>query len=202
MWRLTLTELSHSYGLKPVFGPLRFDADIRRFGISGANGAGKSTLMSILAGLLEPASGSVRWSRDSEPVEPAHIRRHLGFAAPYLGIYPELTVRENLDFVASLRGLALSAVDDASERMGMRGFLAQRAGACSSGQQQRLRLATAILHLPELLFLDEPGTNLDAAGLATLAELVRDWPGAVVIASNQPDELAWCQETLHVGRGT
>lgn len=198
MWRLTLSGLSHSFGPKPVFGPLGFDADVSRLGISGANGAGKSTLMRILAGLMEPASGSMQWTRDGIPVEPADIRLHLGFAAPYLGVYPELSVRENLELVAALRGLGPTAVDTAAERLGMTGFMDQRAGACSSGQQQRLRLATAIVHTPRLLFLDEPGTNLDATGFDTVAALVRDWPGSVVVASNQPDELSWCMERLTV----
>jgi ABC-type multidrug transport system ATPase subunit len=202
MWRLTLSELTHSFGTKAVFRPIRFDAEIRRLGISGANGAGKSTLMRIMAGLLEPTSGSVAWSHGSESVAQADIRLHLGFSAPYLGIYPELSVRENLEFVASLRGLGSDAVNAASARLGMDDFMHQRAGSCSSGQQQRLRLATAIVHSPSLLFLDEPGTNLDAAGFETVAALVRDWPGSVVVASNQPEELSWCLETLYVGRGT
>ncbi|MEN9840139.1 MAG: hypothetical protein RL177_1618 [Bacteroidota bacterium] len=200
MWRLTLSELSHSFGPKPVFGPLGFDAEVNRLGISGANGAGKSTLMRILAGLMDPASGSMTWTRTGVPIEPADIRHHLGFSAPYLGIYPELSVRENLTLVASLRGLGSAEVESAAERLGMAGFMDQRAGACSSGQQQRLRLATAIVHSPSLLFLDEPGTNLDATGFDTVAALVRDWPGAVVVASNQADELSWCLETLTVDR--
>lgn len=200
MWRLTLSELTHSFGTKAVFGPIRFDAEVRRLGISGANGAGKSTLMRILAGLMDPASGSVAWFHGSSPVAQADIRKQLGFSAPYLGIYPELSVRENLEFVASLRGLGSEAVHTASARLGMDGFMDQRAGSCSSGQQQRLRLATAIAHAPSLLFLDEPGTNLDAAGFDTVAALVRDWPGAVIIASNQPDELGWCSDTLNVDR--
>jgi energy-coupling factor transporter ATP-binding protein EcfA2 len=61
-------------------------------------------------------------------------------------------------------------------------------------------LATAIVHSPSLLFLDEPGTNLDATGFDTVAALVRDWPGAVVVATNQADELSWCLETLTVDR--
>jgi ABC-type multidrug transport system ATPase subunit len=198
MWRLTLSELSHSFGPKAVFGPIRFDADITRLGISGANGAGKSTLMRILAGLMDPASGTMSWTRDGMTIEPAAIRHDLGFAAPYLGIYPELSVRENLDFVASLRGLGSEAVLSAADRLGMTDFLHQTAGACSSGQQQRLRLATAIVHSPSLLFLDEPGTNLDAAGFDTVAALVREWRGAVVVASNQADELSWCMERLTV----
>jgi ABC-2 type transport system ATP-binding protein len=156
--------------------------------------------MRILAGLMEPASGSIAWSHHEEPVDVSDIRQHLGFSAPYLGIYPELSVRENLEFVASLRGLGSDSVSIASVRLGMEPFLDQRAGSCSSGQQQRLRLATSIVHSPSLLFLDEPGTNLDAAGFETVAALVRDWPGAVVVASNQPDELEWCSDTLTVDR--
>ncbi len=198
MWRLTISKLTHSFGSKPVFEPLEFDADIRRLGISGANGAGKSTLMRILAGLMEPSSGTFAWTKDEVSVVPADIRHNLGFSAPYLGIYPELTVRENLDFVASLRGLGAPEVATAAERLGMSDFMEQRAGSCSSGQQQRLRLATSIVHSPGLLFLDEPGTNLDISGFDTVAALVRDWPGSVVLASNQSDELSWCLERLTV----
>jgi ABC-type multidrug transport system ATPase subunit len=198
MWRITLSKLTHSFGPKAVFGPLSLDADLTRLGIAGANGAGKSTLLRILAGLMEAESGSITWTKNRQPVELADIRHHLGFSAPYLGLYSELSVRENLVFVASLRGLGAEAVDAAAERLGMTGFMDQRAGSCSSGQQQRLRLATAIVHQPSLLFLDEPGTNLDATGFDTVAVLVRDWPGAVVVASNQPEELEWCSDTLTV----
>lgn len=198
MWRITLSKLTHSFGPKAVFGPLSLDADLTRLGIAGANGAGKSTLLRILAGLMEPESGSISWTKNMQPVELADIRHHLGFSAPYLGLYSELSVRENLAFVASLRGLGAEAVNAAAERLGMTEFMEQRAGSCSSGQQQRLRLATAIVHQPSLLFLDEPGTNLDASGFDTVSELVREWPGAVIVASNQPDELSWCRERLTV----
>lgn len=202
MWQITLSELSHSFGSKAVFGPLSYAAPVTRLGVAGANGAGKSTLMRILAGLMEPESGSVSWFKDEELIATDHIRQDLGFCAPYLGVYPELSVRENLEFVASLRGLGSDAVADACDRLGMREFMDQRTGACSSGQQQRLRLATAIVHAPSLLFLDEPATNLDATGFDTVAALVRDWPGSVVVASNQADELLWCRETINIGRGT
>ncbi len=202
MWRLKLTNLTHSYGRHPVFPPIHFDADVSRLGISGPNGAGKSTLMSILAGLIEPSHGSVFWAENSHPVSMTDLRARIGFAGPYLGLYTELTVRENLRFICDLHGLDAACIDSVAEQLEIMTALDQRVGACSSGQQQRVRLATSIIHQPKVLFLDEPGTNLDESGLAIVASIVSDWPGPVVIASNQPTELEWCHETLYVGLET
>jgi len=202
MWRLKLSNLTHSYGRNLVFAPIHFDADVSRLGISGPNGAGKSTLMSILGGLIEPSQGSVSWNEHQTPMSMSDLRSKIGFAGPYLGLYTDLTVRENLKFICDLHGLDAARIETLAARLEFSSVLDQRVGACSSGQQQRVRLATAIIHQPTLLFLDEPGTNLDETGLAIVASIVRDWPGPVVIASNQPTELAWCKETLYVGRET
>lgn len=199
MWRLKLTDLTHSYGRHPVFDPIRFDADVHRLGISGPNGAGKSTLMAILSGLIEPSQGFVAWTASGTSVSMSDFRSVIGFAGPYLGLYPELTVRENLRFIVDLHGLDADRIDSLATQLEFRPVLDQRVGACSSGQQQRVRLATSIIHQPTVLFLDEPGTNLDESGLAIVASIVRDWPGPVIIASNQPAELAWCSQTLTVG---
>ncbi len=199
MWRLKLTDLTHSYARKPVFAPINVDADVSRLGISGPNGAGKSTLMAILAGLIEPSQGSVAWTEKNIDVSMPDLRFKIGFAGPYLGLYTELTVRENLRFICDLHGLDVDRIEPLATQLEFESALDQRVGACSSGQQQRVRLATSIIHQPTVLFLDEPGTNLDESGLAIVATIVRDWPGPVIIASNQPAELDWCQETLTVG---
>jgi heme exporter protein A len=202
MWRLKLTDLTHSYGRQSVFAPIHFDADVTRLGISGPNGAGKSTLMSILAGLIEPSQGSITWTEKGLAVSMHELRSKIGFAGPYLGLYTELTVRENLRFICDLHGLDVARIETVAAQLEFDSVLDQRVGACSSGQQQRVRLATSFIHQPAMLFLDEPGTNLDESGLSIVASIVRDWSGPVIIASNQPSELAWCQDTLYVGRET
>jgi len=150
--------------------------------VTGPNGSGKSTLLRCLAGLLAPDAGSIEYREDDRPLDTAERRRRVGFVAPDLAFYGELTVRENLAFFARLRrveparGLALlDRVGLPAERM---------AGTLSSGMRQRLRWAWALLHRPRLLLLDEPFQNFDAPGESAvrglLAEHLADGGMAVV----------------------
>jgi ABC-type multidrug transport system ATPase subunit len=195
-----MTDIRHSYGHRAVLDGVGFSGRLGVMGIGGANGSGKSTLLDIAAGRIRPTSGSVSWtSSEGDVVPAASIRTRAGYCAPTLGLYPELTVRENLDLVCRLRGADARAVDEWMDRFQVGHVARQPVGHCSTGQQQRTRLATAFLHRPSLVFLDEPGSNLDAAGLAVLSELIGCGAYAVVLASNDPAELAWCGETVTVG---
>jgi len=196
-----MNEIRHSYGHRAVLGGVGFSGRLGVMGIAGANGSGKSTLLDILAGRIRPSSGSLSWiSAEGEVISASAIRTRAGYCAPTLGLYPELTVRENLDLVARLRGSDAAAVTEWLDRFQITHVASQPVGNCSTGQQQRTRLATAFLHRPSLVFLDEPGTNLDSAGLLVLSELIRSGSHSIVLASNDPAELAWCGETVTVGR--
>ena len=155
------------------FGPLRVfsgvSGEVAAGGlllVSGANGSGKSTLLRCLAGLLRPDRGSIEAREGGGELDLAGRRARVGYVAPDLSFYDELTGAENLDFFARLRGLAAGSNPGPGRELASRlGLPAERPfHAMSSGMRQRLRWAFALLHEPRILLLDEPFANLDAAG--------------------------------------
>jgi heme exporter protein A len=146
----------------------------------GPNGAGKTTLLRVLAGLLRASGGS--------------IARHgrIGLVAHYSMLYDALTARENLRFFARLHAAPLSRVDELLEQMGLLAFGDERVGAFSRGMTQRIAIARALLHDPEILLLDEPLTGLDDPSCAKVLEVLGTLRGrgrALLIASHQLAEL-------------
>jgi heme exporter protein A len=160
--------------------------------VVGPNGSGKTTLMRIVAGLLRPSRGAVELEVNGRAVPAAARRPCVGFASPDLRFYDELTVGENLAFAAEARGLLepARAVRDSLERVGLGERAHDRAAALSSGLQQRLRLAFAVLHRPPVLLLDEPGSHLDDAGRGVIETLVDEHrrDGLVLLATNDERE--------------
>lgn len=152
--------------------------------VTGANGSGKSTLLRCLAGLLAPDAGEVEHREDGgEPLAAAERRLRVGYVAPDLALYEELTAIENLDFFARLRRVPAARGGELLDRLSLPHD--RRAGALSSGMRQKLRWAWALLHRPRLLLLDEPFQNLDAAGEATVRTLLAEHlaaGGAAVLA--------------------
>jgi heme exporter protein A len=137
-------------------------------GVFGPNGAGKTTFLRVLATLLKPSGGTLRlFGRD--PHEPA-VRRRLGFLGHDSFLYPDLTPIENLTFYG--RAYGLSHVDErinaGLEQVGLRDWGNTPVRTFSRGMEQRLALARALLHEPDLLLLDEPYTGLDSRGVTTL----------------------------------
>lgn len=172
--------------------------------VAGPNGSGKSTLLNILAGLLRPTQGQIRyWDNGSElPRDRWH--RILGVCAPDMAVYEELSAVENLAFLASLRGLGTHEEElrQLLQRLGLAATdLSRPVGHFSSGMLQRVKLAQALVHRPRVLLLDEPSSNLDAAGHRILAEMVQELKreAAVVVATNDPREVAWGDEVLELG---
>ncbi len=160
--------------------------------VLGPNGAGKSTLLRIVAGLLRPTRGRLDLHLDGHSVPPAERRRFVGFVSPELSFYDELTVGENLMFVAEARGVSDRAgtVRETLDRVGLTERIDDRVAALSSGMKQRLRLAFALLHRPRVLLLDEPGSHLDDVGRAVTEAIVaghRDG-GLVLLATNDERE--------------
>ncbi len=210
MFFLECTHLAKFYGKTEVFRGLNFQlGDARCIGIQGPNGSGKSTLMKCLSGLLRPSEGSIRWEIGGRPVRNQDLRYYAGFAAPYIHFYNELTVIENLSFIRQLRtgtGQSITKkpapvqsqkdpdhLSEIIELTGLSGLSGRDFGTLSSGQQQRVRLAGALVPDPLILMLDEPGTNLDADGISLVTDLVSshlERGGLVFLSSNREEELA------------
>lgn len=176
-------------------------------GLLGVNGAGKSTTLRMIAGVLAPSAGVVRIDGEDLKEHPELARRRIGYLPEIAPLHAELTVAEFLEFCARLRGLASAAdvaVTRAIERCGLGGVRRRLIGALSKGFRQRVGLAQAILHEPELIVLDEPASGLDPVQALRLRELVRGLGAdhAVVLSTHVlPDVLACCDRVaiLHEG---
>ncbi|WP_081844790.1 ABC transporter ATP-binding protein [Cellulomonas sp. URHE0023] len=172
----------------------------------GLNGSGKTTLLRMLVGVLRPDEGQVTLSAGS-----AATGALVGHLIDQPGAYAELTVEENLRAAALLRGVprgvVREAVADAAAAVGISDLVARRAGGLSLGNRQRLGLATAIVHRPQVLVLDEPTNAMDPAGVLAIRRLVLDRARtdgcAVLLSSHHLDELARIADritVLHRGR--
>ena len=193
------SNLTKRFSMKPVFKPVSFEATKGEIiGITGQNGAGKSTLLKIVGNVLSPTKGSCVWNRGGTKLDNDAIRVTLGYVAPYLELYDELTAVEHVRLVAELKGRAIS-LDDSLElldRFGLDPKVARgdrHLRAYSSGMKQRVRCAMAFACAPEALLLDEATSTLDDVGTSIVlreARAAADRGAIVFIATNDERELA------------
>jgi ABC-2 type transport system ATP-binding protein len=141
----------------------------------GPNGAGKTTLLRCLAALDRPLSGAIRIDGLDVLAQPRACHRRLGYLADFYGLYDDLTVRQSLTYVARAHGLAgtavAAAVERAAQRLQVAGRLGDRVGTLSRGLRQRVAIAQALVHEPQVLLLDEPASGLDPEARHALAQL-------------------------------
>jgi heme exporter protein A len=199
---LTVENIFRHFGRRRALSQISFEAPAGTIlGLLGPNGAGKSTLLSILATLLQPTSGTVRYgslavvgdgSRSTRSAEGAMLRSHIGMLGHDLYLYPELSARENLSFFAALYGDPASGA--AADRALSRAVLADRGndpvGSFSRGMRQRVALERALIHDPRLLLLDEPFTGLDDRSVAALTARLhglREEGRIVILATHDLD---------------
>ena len=180
--------------------------------MTGPNGSGKSTLLKIVAGLVRQTRGTVVIEGDGQTWAEARARRaHIAYAAPDIAFYPELSGRENLLFVQTLRGPqvramkanmdANRAVDAALQTVGLGNRGGDRVAVYSSGMRQRLRLAFAYLANAPVLLLDEPSLALDSGGVQIVESLLARHQargGITLLATNDDREAAWGTQTVDV----
>ena len=171
---IAATALSKRYG--PVTAVEGLDLAVRRgeiYGFLGLNGAGKTTTIRMLLGLVRPTRGSAEVLGQAVlPGRSGHLGR-IGCLIESATAYPNLSVRENLEVQRRLTGAPASAVVDAIDRLRLGPYRDRSAAALSLGNKQRLALARALLHHPDLLVLDEPANALDPAGIVEIRELLR-----------------------------
>lgn len=162
-------------------------------GLLGPNGAGKSTLLGMLATLVAPTSGTIRYGGLRLPDVGPAVRGRIGVLAHELHLYPELTAYQNLEFFARLHGLsAAHLVPRALEAAGLSDRGADQVSSFSRGMRQRLALERALLHTPRLLLLDEPFTGLDDHAVGNVAARLREHAvaGAIVILATHDLDVA------------
>lgn len=201
---LAADDLGMRFGRRVLFRGLSFALDGgQTLAVTGANGSGKSTLLRILAGVLAPVKGGVTLNVDGRAVPPEVRPLRTGLVAPYLNVYDGFTARENLAFLAQARRLphADARIRAALEQVELTTRADDPVRAFSSGMKQRVKYAAALLADPPLLLLDEPTTNLDAAGVAMVERVMagqREAGRLLVVATNVEAEAARCERTLHV----
>jgi ABC-2 type transport system ATP-binding protein len=178
------------------------------FGLLGPNGSGKTTTIRMLCGLLEPSEGSALVAGIDVAAAPEQIKQRIGYMAQKVGLYEDLTVAENLDFYSGIYGLARAAkrtrLREVVAFLGLEDRLGQLAGELSGGWKQRLALACALLHRPDLLFLDEPTAGVDPAARRRFWETIHELARAgttVLVTTHYMDEAEQCLRLGMMSRG-
>jgi ABC-2 type transport system ATP-binding protein len=169
------------------------------FGFLGANGAGKTTAIRMLCGLLEPTSGSGTVAGFDILRETARIRSRVGYMSQKFSLYADLTVRDNLFLFGSIYGLSgaglRARIDDMVQFLDMKELLPRVTGSLPWGWQQRLSLAAANLHKPEVLFLDEPTGSVDPLSRRTFWDFINTLSQqgtTIFITTHHMDEAEYC----------
>ena len=202
-------------GLSKHFGDLRavseLDLDVPRgqiYGFLGPNGSGKSTTIRMLCGLLTPTKGSANVLGTEIPGDSRALKPKIGYMTQKFSLFGDLTVEENLRFIAEIysypRADRTSRIEELLRKYNLRGQRKQFAGTMSGGQKQRLGLACAVLHHPELLLLDEPTSAVDPqsrrdfwANLFRLAESGT----TILVSTHYMDEAERCHRLAILDRG-
>jgi ABC-type multidrug transport system ATPase subunit len=189
---IEVSDLSKRFNREWIFKGLNYSfTSGSTYAITGPNGSGKSTLLQVLWGQVPPTSGKLFYRSSGKEIELENLHHHLAIATPYMDLIDEFTLMEQLKFHFSLRkiryGLTLS---EAIERMYLTTAQDKVIGNFSSGMKQRVKLGLAFYTESDIVFLDEPGTNLDRQAFGWYLDELGSLPKDIIsiIASNQPTE--------------
>jgi len=179
---VVVERLEKTLGTNKVLRGVSFEAQAGEiFGLLGPNGAGKTTTLRIICTLLAPDAGNVGVLGFDTRTAPEEVRRRIGVVTADIGVYPRLSARENVEYFARLCGLLdgdlVRRVDGVIERLDMGSFAKQRAESLSSGQKQKVAIARAIVHDPDVLMFDEPTSNLDVLASKEVREFMVEAKG-------------------------
>jgi ABC-2 type transport system ATP-binding protein len=177
------------------------------FGFLGPNGSGKTTTIRMMCGLLKPDSGSGRCLGYDILRERAEIKRNVGYMTQRFSFWEDLTIAENLDFVARMYEISnrKDAVRRTVEALGLTARSSQLAGALSGGWKQRLALAACMLHQPQLLLLDEPTAGVDPRARRDFWDEIQKLAAngiAVLVSTHYMDEAVRCHKLAYIDSGT
>jgi ABC-2 type transport system ATP-binding protein len=205
----------HATGLTRRFGDLTAVDDVSLdiaegalFGLLGPDGAGKSTLIRLLATVLTPDAGEATVGGASVTGRPDAVTPQIGYMSQQFCLYPDLTVAENLDFFATVRGVPRAArrerAASLTESMGLAEFTRRQAGRLSGGMKQKLMLASVLMHEPRVLLLDEPTTGVDPVSRREFWRILGDLHAAgttVLVATPYMDEAERCTDIAFMDAG-
>jgi ABC-2 type transport system ATP-binding protein len=178
------------------------------FGLLGPNGSGKSTIIRMLCGLLTPSSGSATVVGFDIARHAEEVREHIGYMSQKFSLYNDLTALENLQFFAGLFGVKGSALDEriawALKMAGLAGSERLLTGELSGGWKQRLALGSAVLHRPQVLFLDEPTAGVDPLSRGHFWELIHQMSRegvTILVTTHYMDEAEYCNRLALINQG-
>jgi ABC-2 type transport system ATP-binding protein len=211
-----MTELAiQAHGLCKTFGKVKavngLNLEVPRsriYGFLGPNGSGKTTAIRMLCGLLTPTAGDIDVLGYSIPKEAEALRLKVGYMTQKFSLFDDLTVAENLQFMADIytleRKFKFQRIGLAIERYELDKLVKQRAGTLSGGQKQRLALAASTLHEPELLFLDEPTSAVDPENRRSFWEALFDLVDegtTILVSTHYMDEAERCHALAILDKG-
>jgi ABC-2 type transport system ATP-binding protein len=176
------------------------------YGFLGPNGSGKTTFLRMLCGLLKPDAGTGQCLGLDFRTQSSEIKKHVGYMTQRFSFYEDLSVEENLDFIARLYGMPQRkvAVERSLERLGMTKRRKQLAGELSGGWKQRLALSACLIHEPQLLLLDEPTAGVDPKARRDFWDEIHQLAGAgltVLITTHYMDEAERCNRLAYISYG-
>jgi heme exporter protein A len=194
--KLIVENIGMNFGEKKILQNINFELTPgKSAAIVGPNGSGKTTLVRIIAGLLRPTTGTVKYVIDNEQVPAQNIFESLGLVGPYLQLYEELTARENLDFFAKIKRIPDpdKKINSLMDRLNLTGREDDQVKTYSSGMRQRLKYVFALLGDPKILILDEPASNLDSDGIDRIYHIMSEQKekNILLIATNDQSDLKY-----------
>ena len=203
------TELTKYFGDKMALDGLSLKVETgETVGLVGRNGAGKSTILRILSCQLLPSSGEVRIGGTVTAEHPRAVRAKIGFLPETVPLYPEMTVKDYLGFAAGIRRIPRNRIDSARDEAmagtGLKEVAHERLGNLSRGFQQRVGIAQAIVHRPELVLLDEPMAGLDPLQITEIRALIQGLKGrhTVLFSSHNLGEITKiCDRIILIDKG-
>jgi len=204
---IDVTGVTKRFGEKTVVNGI--DLQVRRgeiYGFLGPNGSGKTTFIRMLCGLLTPDAGSGTCLGFDVRTQQAEIKRHVGYMTQKFSYYEDLSIRENLDFIARIYDVPnrAAAVQQSLERLGLANRSAQLAGQLSGGWKQRLALAACLIHSPQLLLLDEPTAGVDPKARRDFWDEIHRLAAdglTVLITTHYMDEAERCHRLAYLAYG-
>src|SRR6188768_2322376 len=204
---IDVAGITKRFGNKTVVDAI--DLQVRRgeiYGFLGPNGSGKTTFIRMLCGLLTPDAGEGTCLGYDLRRQQAEIKRHVGYMTQRFSYYEDLSIRENLDFIARVYDVPerAAAVEQSLERLGLHNRSTQLAGELSGGWKQRLALAACLIHSPQLLLLDEPTAGVDPKARRDFWDEIHQLAAdglTVLITTHYMDEAERCHRLAYLAYG-